>query len=261
MQSSSIQNKKTSLVTTTVSQPNTINKSHVGFKPTSSSSHSITTLLSSSRLSNTSLLSTNTSSHPIATSSHTQHSVPLSNVSSAASVSSLPQTPLSDSSSATDIQIQSHTTTPHSPPAINTFAGPTIVTNSNVIEECLISTVAGSMNNNFIEDCDMMLSAAALPSWFYVSNLPVTTTCDQIMKFVGKKFNVPLPKLRCIPLIRKDVDVNELDYISFGLGVFDCLPEIILEKSSWPENIIVRLFKNHNSKNSKRRKSNTTGTF
>lgn len=117
-----------------------------------------------------------------------------------------------------------------------------------------ISNVNGNepVNKPVFEITDTIIAAAPKRNWIYVSNLPVHTKSEDIIKYIAAKFYVESKFIRCLPLTKSNVDIGNLDFISFRVGVVGDVINALEKKTNWPSGIVVRKFQHNNSKNGKR---------
>lgn len=95
---------------------------------------------------------------------------------------------------------------------------------------------------------DNMLTAAVQRKWLYLSNLPNNTTIESVIKYVSIKFKIPSQSIRCVSLVKRNMDTSTLDFVSFRVGILGHDINDVTNISNWPRNIIVRPFESR-SKN------------
>lgn len=92
------------------------------------------------------------------------------------------------------------------------------------------------------------LSAAVRRTWVYVSNLPSSTKSAEVCDFIRGRFKVRDPRMKCISLVKRSTsNLNDLDFISFKVGILNHDLAKVLNLSQWPDGIIVRKFVEHSS--------------
>lgn len=78
--------------------------------------------------------------------------------------------------------------------------------------------------------------------FLYVSELHPATTAVQMNEYVSSKLNVPSSDVISQILIKKDKNLEELEFVSFKIGIKENVIEYALENDFWPTGVVVRDF-------------------
>lgn len=84
--------------------------------------------------------------------------------------------------------------------------------------------------------------------WVHLSSFKPSVTEDHVKSYVAKRIDVGAEHIVCFKLIKKGVNLNDIDKINFKLGISSTFYDRILNPTVWPSDIKVRPFKNFRKK-------------
>ena len=102
-------------------------------------------------------------------------------------------------------------------------------------------------------DASLDWSVDVRREWLYVSRLKTSVTSAQLINFAADKLNIDRSRLQCHMLIKKDVDLSVLEFVSFKLGIPKFCYDVLKDPSFWPKGVLVKSFRDF-SKNRPRAK-------
>lgn len=79
--------------------------------------------------------------------------------------------------------------------------------------------------------------------WVHLSSFKPTVTVDRLMTYVCSYLKTEKDSIACYPLIKKGMNVENLRYVNFKLGVIPKLYDKLFDPDLWTANIKVRPFK------------------
>lgn len=82
----------------------------------------------------------------------------------------------------------------------------------------------------------------------YLSRIHPSVKTDEVINLAKECLQCEDP-LKVIPLVKKDVDLGSLNFISFKIELLEKYREKALDPSTWPRGILFREFENGNTKN------------
>lgn len=81
---------------------------------------------------------------------------------------------------------------------------------------------------------------------FYVTPFNIEQTEQDIVEYLRETINLDRSTVKCIKLVPRNKDINELSFISFKLSVSEDLAPVISDRFYWPDGVEVREFQSKN---------------
>lgn len=108
-------------------------------------------------------------------------------------------------------------------------------------EAPVLAASSTNEDNCIIEDCE--ITAAPPTQWLYISRCSITTTADNVRSYITKKLGlVDNSSISCRQLLKKDTDINSLEFVSFKVRVPPCHLDTTKSHTFWPDGIVVKNF-------------------
>lgn len=101
-----------------------------------------------------------------------------------------------------------------------------------------------SISNSELPNDNVQIHAAKRNKFMflYVTNLDPQTSVDMLKSFVAKKLKIPSNEVSCISLVKKNCVLEDLEFISFKLGLREDQVSKVMMEGFWPEEVICREF-------------------
>lgn len=99
-----------------------------------------------------------------------------------------------------------------------------------------------SNNTNVNSNCQIQAAHRTKYKYLYVSQLKPSTTDDQMIQFVADRLNISQSDVTSKILVRKDFNFDELEYVSFKIGLKEDVIEYAMNNNFWPDGVTVRNF-------------------
>lgn len=97
-------------------------------------------------------------------------------------------------------------------------------------------------SNETTTDCLIQAARRVKYKFLYVSELHPATTCEQMADYISKKLNVPKNDIICKILLKKDCNLNDLEFVSFKIGIKEDLIDQTKTVNFWPPMVTARDF-------------------
>lgn len=81
---------------------------------------------------------------------------------------------------------------------------------------------------------------------FYVTPFTIEQTEDDIVEYLRETINTDDSIVKCVKLVPRNKDINELSFISFKISVSENLANVISDSFYWPEGVEIREFQPKN---------------
>lgn len=91
-------------------------------------------------------------------------------------------------------------------------------------------------------DCPIQAAHRLKHKFLYVSELQPTTTCEQMTEYISMKLNVAKSDIICKILLKKDCIFEDLEFVSFKIGIKENLFDRTKETNFWPPMVTARDF-------------------
>lgn len=75
-----------------------------------------------------------------------------------------------------------------------------------------------------------------------MSELAPETTCDDMIVYVTSRLDIPSTEVICQILINRNQKREELEFVSFKIGLKEDIISYSLESDFWPDGTVVREF-------------------
>lgn len=96
------------------------------------------------------------------------------------------------------------------------------------------------------------LTGVESPKWLFVSRLNPTTSSESLQNFIATKLNIDKETIRCVPLISRHQNRDDMQYVSYKVLVHPLKFKELCKSEIWPKNVITREFKRRNFRFSNR---------
>jgi len=80
------------------------------------------------------------------------------------------------------------------------------------------------------------------PRNLHVGKFATDTEPNAVLKYVSTKLKVDASSLTVVKLVKKDVDVKNLKFVNFKLGIPDHLYDLVFKTDFWPNPVKVKRF-------------------
>lgn len=81
---------------------------------------------------------------------------------------------------------------------------------------------------------------------FYVTPFHIEQSEEDIIEYLRETINIDKSSLKCVKLVPRNKDINELSFVSFKLSVSEDLATVINDTFYWPEGVEIREFQPKN---------------
>lgn len=81
---------------------------------------------------------------------------------------------------------------------------------------------------------------------FYVTPFDIEQSEEDVIEYLRKTINVENSTLKCVKLVPRNKNINELSFVSFKLSVSEDLVSVINDPFYWPEGLEIREFQSKN---------------
>lgn len=119
------------------------------------------------------------------------------------------------------------------------------------------SSARGSQINNLAQECRLKVvnrnqpavrqtSSDEMLKSFYVTPFDIEQSEEDVIEYLRETINVENSTLKCVKLVPRNKNINELSFVSFKLSVSEDLVSVINDPFYWPEGVEIREFQSKN---------------
>lgn len=92
------------------------------------------------------------------------------------------------------------------------------------------------------QQCNIKVAERVKYKFLYVSELSPTTTSEDMKQYISKKLNIPSNEVICQILISRNQNRDELEFVSFKIGLKEDVIDCSFAIDFWPHGTVVREF-------------------
>lgn len=92
------------------------------------------------------------------------------------------------------------------------------------------------------QQCNIKVAERVKYKFLYVSELSPVTTSEDMKKYISTRLNIPSDEVICQILISRNQNREELEFVSFKIGLKENVIDSSLESDFWPHGTVVRQF-------------------
>lgn len=122
----------------------------------------------------------------------------------------------------------------------NSVAHATPASNSVPPTNCRLKVVSKQRQTRHRDSNEEQLKS------FYVTPFTIEQTEDDIVEYLRETINTDDSIVKCVKLVPRNKDINELSFISFKISVSENLANVISDSFYWPEGVEIREFQPKN---------------
>lgn len=139
-------------------------------------------------------------------------------------------------STSSNTNVRTLSASPNTPPASTSSAPQRLI---NAVNDCRLKVVNRNHPARHAPNDEIMKS-------FYLTPFDVGQSEEDIIEYLRETINVDNSTLKCVKLVPRNKNVDELSFVSFKLSVSEDLVSVISDPFYWPEGVEVREFQPKN---------------